>query len=81
MRTSILVTRFHSLNRDFTLNRDSLNRDFTVLYYIFQLLLEHSLEWLYSALRREDRLLLPGGGCFEAELCHQALLMNEVQYS
>ena len=31
MRNSILVTRFHSLNRDFTLNRDSLNRDFTVV--------------------------------------------------
>ena len=26
----ILVTRFHTLNRDFTLNRDSLNRYFTV---------------------------------------------------
>ena len=26
-----MVTKFHSLNRDFTLNRDSLNRDFTVV--------------------------------------------------
>ena len=26
-----MVTKLHTLNRDFTLNRDSLNREFTVL--------------------------------------------------
>ena len=30
MKNFILVTRFDTLNRDFSLNRDSLNRDFTV---------------------------------------------------
>ena len=33
MRNSILVTWFCTLNRDFTLNRDSLNGDFTVHEY------------------------------------------------
>ena len=33
MRNSILVTRFCTLHLDFTINRDSLNGDFTVLTY------------------------------------------------
>ena len=31
MRNFISVIRFHTLNRDFSLNRDSLKRDFTVI--------------------------------------------------
>ena len=34
MRNSISVVRFCTLNRDFTLNRDSLNRDFTVVQWV-----------------------------------------------